>query len=103
MQPKVILLFPTHASASRPDYQHHCQFMLQSLFSRILLLIQSHERSAHLGETCKYGVASVVAAADATAAATAAVIATDVYDTMAVAASTDGLALLKFNNAIRAL
>ena len=42
-------------------------------------------------------------AADATAAATAAVIATDVDDTVDVVASTAGLSLLQFNKCIRAL
>ena len=55
----------------------------------MLLLVQSHEGSANLGETCKCGVAS--AAADA--AATAAIIGTDSDDTVDVAASTAGLSL----------
>ena len=53
----------------------------------MLLLVQSHEGSANLGETCKCGVAS--AAADA--AATAATSGTDYDDTVDVAASTAGL------------
>ncbi len=55
----------------------------------ILLLVQSHEGSANLGETCKCGVAYV--AADAVAAA--ATIGTDSDDTVDVAASTAGLSL----------
>ena len=51
--------------------------------------------SANLGKTCKYGIAVVVV--DAAVAATAAIIATDVDDTVDVAASTAGLSLLKFN------
>ena len=50
------------------------------------MLVQSHEGSANLGETCKCGVASA-ADDDATAAATAAVIATDADDTVDVANS----------------
>ena len=67
----------------------------------ILLLVQSHERSANLGETCKCGVASV--AAGDVAAATAATIATDSDDTVDIVASTAGLSLLQFNKYIRAL
>ena len=67
----------------------------------MLLLVQSHEGYANLGETCKCGVAS--AAADADAAPTAAVIGTDSDDTVDVAASTAGLSLLQFNKCIRAL
>ena len=67
----------------------------------MLLLVQSHEGSANLGETCNCGVAS--AAADATDAATADVIATDADDTVDVATSTAGLSLLKFNKCVRAL
>ena len=59
------------------------------IFVLMLLLVQSHEGSANLGETCKCGVAS---AADA-AAATAAIIGTDYADTVDVAASTAGLSL----------
>ena len=69
-------------------------------FFIMLLLVQSHEGSANLGETCKCGVAA--AAADA-AAATAAIIGTDSDDTVDVAASTAGLSLLQFNKCIRAL
>ena len=65
----------------------------------MLLLVQSHEGSANLGETCKCGVAS--AAADA-ATATAATIGTDYDDTVDVAASTAGLAHLQFNTCIKA-
>ena len=50
--------------------------------------------SANLGETCKCGIASVVA--DAAAAATAATIGTDSDDTVDVAASTAGLSLVQF-------
>ena len=57
--------------------------------------------SANLGKTCKYGIASASAAAAADA--TAAIIATDADDTVDVAASTDGLSLLKFNTCIKAL
>ena len=55
----------------------------------MLMLVQSHEGSANLGETCKCGVASD--AADADAAATAAIIVTDSDDKVGVAASTAGL------------
>ena len=59
------------------------------LFFIILLLVQSHEGSANLGETCKCGVASAVV--DAVVDATAATIGTDSDDTVDVAASTAGL------------
>ena len=49
------------------------------------LLVQSHEGSANLVESCKCGVAS--APTDATASATAAVIATDADDNVDVANS----------------
>ena len=68
----------------------------------MLLLVQSHEGSANLGETCKCGVASAAADA-AAAAATAAITVTDSDDTVDVAASTAGLSLLQFNKCIRAL
>ena len=69
----------------------------------MLLLVQSHEGSANLGDTCKCGVAS--AAADAAATATdAIIIGTDSDDTVDVAASTAGLSLfLQFNKCSRAL
>ena len=54
--------------------------------------------SANLGKTCKYGIASA-AAADAIADT----IATDVDDTVDVAASTAGLSILNFNKCISAL
>ena len=74
--------------------------MLAKFVVLILLLVQSHERSANLGVTCKCGVASAVV----DAAATAAIIGTDYDDTVDVAATTVGLALfLQVNNCIRAL
>ena len=100
MQPKVILLWPTHASVWHHDYQHHAHACHNVCFL-ILLLVQSHEGFGNLGETCKCGVASVVVADDASA--TAAVIATDADDTVDVAASTAGLSLVTFNKCIRAL
>ena len=57
----------------------------------MILLVQSHEGSANLGETCKCGVAY---SADAAADATAATIGTDSDDTVDGAASTAGLSLL---------
>ena len=58
----------------------------------MLLLVQSHEGSANLGETCKCGVASVVV--DAVAGATAAItIGTDSDESVDVAASITRLAL----------
>ena len=65
----------------------------------MLLLVQSHEWSANLGETCKCGVASVVV--DVVVATD--IIPTDADDTVDVAASTAVLALLQFNKCIRAL
>ena len=64
----------------------------------MLLLVQSHEGSANLGETCKCGVTYAAANDDA-----AATIGTDSDDTVDVAASTAGLSLLQFNKCIRAL
>jgi len=58
----------------------------------MLLLVQSHEGSANLGETCNCCVASAVV--DADAAATAAItIGTHSDDTVDVAASTAGLSI----------
>ena len=64
--------------------------MPQCLLLLMLLLVQSHEGSANLGDTCKCGVAS---ADDDAAAATAAIIVIDYDDTADVAATTDGLSL----------
>ena len=91
MQPKVILLWPTHASVWRHDYQHHANSCHNVLcFCLMLLLVQSHEGSANLCETCKCGVASAAADAAATAAI---IIVTDYDSTVDVAASTAGLSL----------
>ena len=57
----------------------------------MLLLVQLHEGSANLGETCICGVAS--ASVDVVVAATVATIGTDYEDTVDVVASTDGLSL----------
>ena len=70
-------------------------------FCLMLLLVQSHEGSASLGETCKCGVA--YAADDADADATAAIIGTDSAGTVDVAASTAGLSHVQFNKCVRAL
>ena len=102
MQPKVILLWPTHASVWHHDYQRQPN-SCHNVCGIILLLVQSREGSGNLGETCKCGVASAAAVADGTDAATAAVIATDADDTVDVAASNCGLSLLQFNRCIRAL
>ena len=68
----------------------------------ILLLVQSHERSANLCETCTRGVASVVYDADVDA--TAAIIIVTYYDDTAdVVASIAGLSRLQFNKYTRAL
>ena len=61
------------------------------------MLVQSHEGSANLGETCKCGVASAAADAAAAAATAAMIIGTGSDDTVDVAASTAGLSLLQFN------
>ena len=88
--------------ASRTTTTNTMAISCHNVFCLIVLLIQSHRQSAKLGKTCGCRVASAAADDDAAAAA-AAIIATDADDTVDVAASTDGLSLLKFNKRIRAL
>ena len=69
--------YDQHMLVSRTMTTNTMAISCHNVFFIILFLVQSHERSVNLGETCKCGVASVAGDAATAAAAAADIIVTD--------------------------